>query len=276
MPPPWRWVKSWRDWRCKVQRFLWISSLFKIGQLFFSFETKNTGANEQRLWRDMKIWREEFRIPIGRASWFSSWNLQNLDSGPAFSLSACVSDTQVTKERSWVAELLNSSSWIHASFLWFAAKVFGIRWLLDDYILDIHRSLLKCSVSVSRGKTRRWRFPGSWNEHGKFAPLGAIRVQKEWGLTVGKVTFWHWYLLSSDDNFAAIFTAETELILFMHSAWRGSRSSADWAANLINIGTVAHGFTEAQARDDGDGMETGLLVHWYAIVTWRILISDLT
>lgn len=29
--------------------FLWISSLFKIGQLFFSFETKNTGANEQRL-----------------------------------------------------------------------------------------------------------------------------------------------------------------------------------------------------------------------------------
>jgi len=62
----------------------------------------------------------------------------------------------------------------------------------------------------------------------------------------------------------------------MHSAWRGSRSSVDWAANLINIGTVAHGFTEAQARDDGDGMETGLLVHWYAIVTWRILISDFT
>ena len=31
----------------------------------------------------------------------------------------------------------------------------------DAYILDIHRSLLKRSVSVSRGKTRRWRFPGS-------------------------------------------------------------------------------------------------------------------
>ena len=123
--------------------FLWISSLFKIGQLFSRFEAKNTDANEQRLWRDMKIWREEFRIPVGRASWFSSWNLQNLDSGPTFSLSACVSDTQVTKERSWFPELLNSSSWIHASFLWFAAKVFGIRWLLDDYILDINRSLLK-------------------------------------------------------------------------------------------------------------------------------------
>ena len=72
------------------------------------------------------------------------------------------------------------------------------------------------------------------------------------------MTYLHWYLLSSDDNIAETFIEQIELILFMHSAWRGSRPSADWAANLITIGTVAHGFTEAQARDYGDEIENAL------------------
>ncbi len=264
VPPPWRWMKSWRGWRCQSAKCR-VSVDFKFvwdrPPLLLIWSDKYIDANEQRLWRAM-IWREEFRIPIWRA--FSSWNLQNLDSGPPFqNVSLCV---RYTKRRS--IEMVSSRALEFSQLdssqldLWFAD------WLgFDDW--NIHRSLSKSrvllwqntSTEIPRILKRTRKISHHWVrfecKRSEASHLEMVDID------IIEDVDWHWYRLSSDDNIAETFIEQIELILFMHSAWRGSRPSADWAANLITIGTVAHGFTEAQV-DDGDGMETGLLVHWYA------------
>jgi len=146
-----------------------------------------------------EIWRSEGKNSEFQLEWhpgFLHEICRILILGPPF---LCPLVCQIHELR-WRKDREFQSSWIQAAgfmpaFCDLPLRFVGLDDYSDAYILDIHRSLLKRSVSVSRGKTRRWRFPGSWNEHGKLAPLGAIRVQKKWGLTVGKVTFWHWYLV---------------------------------------------------------------------------------